>query len=492
MVTVRASELVELSGNSPDGDGSFLTAATTGVGKAGNVTLETRQLLVRDGGEVSAFTTSTGNAGMVIVQASELVELIGISPDGESFSVVGAASTGEGIMTGNAGNVGILTGRLITRDGANVVAFTDAMGNAGDIEIHASESVELIGTSPLISSGLLTRTRGVGHAGNITINTPRLSVREGASIVASTESVGDGGKIVVNASEVVDLNEPGSGVLAGTTSDGDAGNVEITTPKLRVRNGATVFVASTGLGLPGTIDITADKVRLTDDATLVALSMTGVGGNIFFDSTDIRIRENSWVYAYGNESQEGNIGIIADRLVLFRDGSAVVTLSENPQGGSNLLLLPKSSDILATGLLVCNSCLIGASNSFIRFFYLPELTITLTLPIDVNSLIRDDVCEVGVGSEFIIPGSGGLPPSPLAPILGSGLVALNWVELTSGEDAQNLEDEELEVAVPEDKPRVEAQGWIVAENGQIILVADSPTVTPAAPAIDRINCHSDE
>jgi filamentous hemagglutinin family protein len=506
-VTVRASELVELSGNSPDGDGSFLTAATTGTGNAGNVTLETQQLLVRDGAEVSAFTTSTGNAGTVTVRASELVELSGNSPDGESFSVVGAASTGEGIMTGNAGKVTIETGRLITRDGGNVVAFTEGTGNAGDIQIDASESVELVGTSSVITSGLLARTRGTGNAGNITINTPRLSVREEASVVASTESVGQGGSITVNASESVELIDPGSGLFAGTSAQGNAGDVTIETPELQVLNGATIFVASEGLGNselfteigdPGRIYINAETVRLEDEASLVALSETGKGGNINFDSTDIRIDESSVIFAYGNESQEGDIDFISDILLLDRDNSAVLTLSNSRKGGSNISILPQNPEVLITALSICDTCIIGASGTIVRYFYLPELKIDFPIPIDVNSLIRDDICEVGVGSEFIIPGSGGIPPSPLEPLSGSGVVALDWVEfLGENPDVATIPQSENETSeedsqLPQYKPLVEVQGWIVAENGQIILVADSPTVTPAAPAIDRINCHSDE
>ncbi|RMG13002.1 MAG: filamentous hemagglutinin N-terminal domain-containing protein [Cyanobacteria bacterium J055] len=494
-VTVKNNESIEVNSD------SFLTAATTGAGNAGNVTLETQQLLVRDGGEVSAFTTSTGNAGMVTVQAGNLVEISGIAADGESFSAVGAASTGEGILTGNAGNVTIDTGRLITSGGGNVVAFTDGTGNAGDIEINASESVELIESSPLITSGLLARTRGTGNAGNIRINTPRLSVREAASVFASTESVGQGGSITVNASELVELIDSGSGLFAGTSAQGNAGDVMIETPELQVLNGATIFVASEGqgnselfteIGDPGRIDINAETVRLKDEASIVALSETGKGGNINFDSTDIRIDESSVIFAYGNESQEGDIDFISDILLLDRNNSAILTLSNNRSGGSNISILPQNPEVLITALSICDTCIIGASGTIIRYFYLPELKIDFPIPIDVNSLIREDVCEVGVGSEFIIPGSGGIPPSPLEPFSGSALTELDWIEFPPENSAtvpqpENAASEE-EFQEPEYKPLVEAQGWIVGENGQIILVADSPTVTPAVPALNRIDC----
>jgi hypothetical protein len=112
--------------------------------------------------------------------------------------------------------------------------------------VTASESVELIGTSAngSISSNLNTLTFGDGNAGNLSITTGRLILRDGAAI--STSSVvtpmqnpgsvqGRSGNLTINASESVEIT--GSSATGGfgglitveTQTDGDAGNLEIST-----------------------------------------------------------------------------------------------------------------------------------------------------------------------------------------------------------------------------------------------------------------------
>ena len=137
-VLVRTTEVV-LS------ESSSLSAYVTSTGTAtgGDLRIETGRLLVRDGAVVGAGTLGEGNGGSLLITASDSVEVIGTSADGQSLSGLSAQSSGSG----NAGDLRINTRRLLVRDGAQVSATIAGQGNSGRLLITASDSVELIGNS---------------------------------------------------------------------------------------------------------------------------------------------------------------------------------------------------------------------------------------------------------------------------------------------------------------------------------------------------------
>lgn len=71
----------------------------------------------------------------------------------------------EGI--GDGGNLQVTTPWLLVTDGAGVSASTAGEGKGGSLIIHASDAVQLIGTTPdgRSSSGLFARTNGTGDGG---------------------------------------------------------------------------------------------------------------------------------------------------------------------------------------------------------------------------------------------------------------------------------------------------------------------------------------
>jgi len=205
-ILVRTTETVAVR------DESEITANVLGSGIGGDVTIVTGQLLVRDGARISVTTRSTGNGGTLSVTALDSVEVIGTSVDGRAGSGLFASTQGEG----DAGDLTIATGRLLVRDGAVVSAGTGrSTGNGGTLSVTASDSVEVIGTSAngQFSSALSVQTQGEGDAGDLTIATGRLLVRDGAVVSAgTTRSTGNGGTLSITASDSVEV--------IGTSADG--------------------------------------------------------------------------------------------------------------------------------------------------------------------------------------------------------------------------------------------------------------------------------
>ena len=183
------------------------TVDASGVG-GGNVQVRGRQVKLTDGSQIEASTLGSELGGTVTVTASESVELIGTAANNQLSSTL--ATTVYPGATGAGGNLTIETGRLNVRDGAQIGAITFGAGSAGTLALNAKESVELSGTSAdgqLPSSLSISALRGAtGAGGNLTIETGRLNVRDGAQIGAITFGAGSAGTLVLNAKESVELS----------------------------------------------------------------------------------------------------------------------------------------------------------------------------------------------------------------------------------------------------------------------------------------------
>jgi large exoprotein involved in heme utilization and adhesion len=145
-----ASDFVELSAS------ALVTASgLESTGAAGNLMINTGQLIARDNGLITTASLGQGNAGTLTVIASRSVELIGGQPFSYQFVQnqpseadlnTGLASVARNGVT--AGGLNVVTGRLILRDGAFISASTGGTAQGGNVTVTASESVELIGHSP--------------------------------------------------------------------------------------------------------------------------------------------------------------------------------------------------------------------------------------------------------------------------------------------------------------------------------------------------------
>ncbi|NJR17503.1 MAG: filamentous hemagglutinin N-terminal domain-containing protein [Calothrix sp. CSU_2_0] len=258
------------TGESFTKSGLFSSVEAGSAGNAGDLTINTQDLLVRDGAVVSTATSGAGRGGNLTINADRGVQLIGTGTFANDNFPSGLFATAEAGSIGNAGDLTINTQDLLVRDGARVSTETSGVGKGGNLLINADRGVQLIGTSTngRLNSILSTSANQglTGNAGDLTIDTQDLLVRDGAKVGATTFGQGKGGNLTVNANGSVqligtDANGNSSGLFASTeaSSIGNAGELTINTPDLLVRDGAVVSTVTFGVGRGGNLTINADR-----------------------------------------------------------------------------------------------------------------------------------------------------------------------------------------------------------------------------------------
>jgi filamentous hemagglutinin family protein len=517
-VVLNVGESVEMFGVSQNGNASSLSAQTRGTGDGGTVTINTRRLVIQDGARVTAATFDRGRAGDILVKASESVEAIGF---GSGLS----AQTQAG--TGNGGTITIDTGKFRASKGAQTLAavFDNSSGKGGNINIRASE-VELTGTSdngdPTI---VFATTRGKGDGGEVTIDTARLIVREGAQIGAGTFSSGQGGNVFVKASNSVELvgtvpqvfNRPffrdrsnqrfPSGLFTGSQGSGAAGNLTLETDRLTLRDGAEIGVNNQGKGDAGNLEVIARNLLLDNQAVLSATTTSGQGGNITLTIDDLLLlRRNSQISTTAGLDRAGgdggNISIDSDLIVAVPDEDSDITANAFLGRGGKIDI--KTQGLFGLEFRNFRTPLseITASSEFgiagvvnIDILDVDPAQGLTELPaniVDVSRLIGQDFCRVvGKNSEFVVTGRGGLPTSPNETLKANA----PWEDLRVDESKPT--DFKLPSSARSEQPKmedsqaeriVEAQGWISMPNGNVLLTAKPATVTPQGLWLHPLDC----
>ncbi|GAB4177223.1 MAG: hypothetical protein Fur006_08690 [Coleofasciculaceae cyanobacterium] len=498
-VIVNAFESVEVISA---GLGAQTTSTSTGNG--GNVEITAPVLRVTDGGIVSVSTLGEGKGGNLIVDASELVQVIGSSVDGQRVSSLIAVTRNQG----DGGNVEITTPVLMVTDGGFVSVGTSGEGKGGNLIVDASKLVRVMGTSA--NGGIFSRldasTSGTGDGGNVEVTTSRLLVTDGAQVTASTFDKGKGGSVIVNALEEVQLSGVNSGLFVNATTNSTAGNLTIETGEMSVRDGAQVNVSSPQ-GQAGNLSITANSLTLNRGIIAAETAKSDAvegGANITLKGLDFLRMDNESLIsasALGN-ANGGNITIDSTLIVATPptgpEGSYIIANAEQGNGGRvdvttqglfGIQFRPKrtpknditvSSTFGLSGEFALNTPGVDPSRG------LAQLPVNV---VDASQQI-DRRCTPEAAKErgsFTITGRGGLPPNPNEPLQGDSAIA-NWITLDS-EENNNTPPASTTPNSSAPRELVEAQGWIINEKGQVVLIATAPNATPQGMWLSPPECN---
>ncbi|PZV14475.1 MAG: hypothetical protein DCF22_08895 [Leptolyngbya sp.] len=426
---------ITLDGTTPSGQGTSITSQVEprGIGRGGNITIQTDSLALANSAVVSAGTFGEGDGGNVRVTANTIT-LDGAALNGQGASGIGSQVGLTGI--GSGGDVIVETGSLSVTNGAGISAGVFGRGNAGNLWVTA-KTIVLDGTTSngqfVSGIGSQVAPTGIGRGGNVNIQANSLTVMNGAVVSSSALGNGSAGNLDITAQNI-QLDRGGITALAVS---GDGANINLNVGKLLLMRRGSQISTTAGNdqfgGNGGNITINSPRGFIVgvkgENSDITANAFTGSGGRV-------------------NITTQGIYGLqFRPRLTEFSDITA-------------------SSTFGVSGVVAINTLGIDPSRG------LQPLPVSL---VDPSNRI-DQKCRVGSGfrrSSFTVTGRGGLPENPLDP-LQSGEGVASWVEVgTDNPQISSLtQNPKSKIQSPKFPALlIEADSLIVDKDGNIQLVA---------------------
>lgn len=528
-VTVDARNSVSLSDS---GTAIFSNIGTGGVGDGGRITINTSTLNLSQGAQLQSSILGAseglpggrGIAGGVNINVLGDITLRGVGS--AIFTDIDAGAEGRG------GDIQITTGNLSVLNGAQLLTDTDGRGDAGDVLINAREAVFFDGVADGISSAAITDVSldAVGSGGDIIVNARTLQVSDGAILDSRIRSTSDdddfkGGDIIVNV-DVLEVFDGGQ-LLTITEGSEHAGNIRIheadhilisgsdpnfqervTQFPKRIGNlgpESGLFVSSEGTGQAGDIEVfMGGFTRLDGQGRMIAESVSGSGGNIYLQVSDVLLRQGSLISTTAGD-EEGGGGDGGNITIDARDGFVVAVPNENSDiianafGGNGgninittnrLLGFTEQSDLTTEQLRSNTSSDLSASSQLadpgqINTTNLapdPEQGLVELPTLSPTPPIQRGCSAAAVGtSSFNVTGRGGLPPSP------TDILNRNRVLSDLGPDTEtSLLPTDNAISEPASvlpEPIIEAQGAIKDANGRVTFLA-----APYSLSLQPVQC----
>ena len=546
-INLRASNLLQLSGTSPDGTIPSGIQIETLEGSIGDIVVSTKHLTFENGAAISSKTFTQASASNIVLNASESLEIKGFSFINPTSASIASGVGTNTFSTGKSGNIAINTQRLAALDGGTVTTGTFGTGNGGDLIINANRSVEVSGFNPilLLPSQVSVATYMSGNAGNLTITAPKIRLYNGGVVNSYTFSSGNAGNIAIKALDFIAIEPPDFVKIITPTSPGDlsyallsriasyavlpppsiqqvlrlspnlsgaAGRIKIETGRLSASQGA-ITVSNLGTGPAGNLDIVADTVSLKNNSSIAAGTAFGDGGNISLQARELQLHRNSTISAAASNPQVayrllgidfpynvassgtgngGNITINTDILTALENSD----ITANAQGGTGGrvtintqgIFRSPDSEITATG----GSPELSGTVEINTLDTDPSraLVILPTQPVDATGLIAQGCAGVGGprGSKFVVTGRGGMPEDPNE-MLNSETA---WTDSRPINPIENQQSSPS-ATQPTDSvaaPLVEATGWTFNSKGEVVLTAAAPSATLQVPWLTPNTCHA--
>ncbi|KAB8332079.1 S-layer family protein [Scytonema tolypothrichoides VB-61278] len=302
----------------------------SGLG-GGDIQVRGRRITFSDGSQIETATLGSQKGGALVVNATEQVEAVGSSFDGNFPSGL-FARVYEG-ATGAGGDITVNTNKLSIRDGAQVLADTSGQGNAGNVTVNATGPVTIAGVGRIFSSAIFTsvNTGATGNGGNITISSSSFSLTDDAGLLTDTAGKGNAGSVFLQAKDSVSIIGKGTIITTGVNTGGvgKAGDINIRAASLSIKDGAQLISAifynpviqsertdagNVNIDVTGPVTIAGVNDQLQSGIfSLVSPGGVGNGGNIAISSGYFSLSDGAVLST--DTSGQGNAGNVSVRAL---------------------------------------------------------------------------------------------------------------------------------------------------------------------------------
>ena len=438
-ININASESIEVKTTLTDAITPTIISSNSifGQGEAGDIKIDTRRLILREGGNISSASGGT-------------------------------------ISIGENQNIGNILEPSDVREGSNGNILLIKGGLGGDLKLEA-DFIEITGRGieNQFSSALTSESTTSAQAGNININTNKLIISNDAEVRVGSISTGAAGNLEINARSVEVNNQ---GKITADNANGIGGELELNADSLTLENQASISASTTadrGQGGILTLNIN-DSLQMRDRSLISARADSDAdGGNVNIDAELIIAspNQNNDIIASAEQGTGGNINITAEGVFGLEERSSTPANNTND--------IDASSEFGLDGTVLINTPDVGALQEVIEA---PKIVELQTLGINACSSSR----KLG-SSNFELTGKGGVPPQLTAPLNSDRIFIEGESISTSKRQSERVQTEQIKPLVTAQGKIYPARGIVFLENGDIVLTAYRTNTVQRDPD-SSLNC----
>ncbi|MBD2182878.1 filamentous hemagglutinin N-terminal domain-containing protein [Planktothrix sp. FACHB-1355] len=505
-ITINASESLELRKVGTDGfSNTRVTLDNLGNGAIGDILVSARELFLQDGGAIVSTNFSGEVGGNIYVNTTNFIKIDGFSAI--NTSLPSGIDSFNFYNVGRGGNVWIETKQLTIQNGGAIPSVAFGFGTGGNIQVNAFDSIELRGENPLnFTPTGIGMTSFRGNTGQLTINTSRLIVIDGANVSAATQSPGNAGNLTIDATSSIEVSGVGaisgqpSKISAGATvltptfqqtfglppfPTGNTGDLIVNTPQLQISNGGIVSVSHEGVGNAGNLLINANSILLDRAGSITAATNSGEGGSMNLRTNTLIARNGSSVSTTAGGSGNGGNMTIASPIVVGLENSDITANAFQGRGGNiqittEGIFLSADSNITASSQLGISGN-VSISNLNLQpetLVFLPANTLVNQTPVIASSCLTQRNAQQG---RFVVTGNGGLSETPDNLAMPYEAAQVRTVGQLQARGNQALE---INNSKQPDRSIQEATGLAFTPDGKLILVINQTQPSP----VDDLTC----
>jgi large exoprotein involved in heme utilization and adhesion len=294
----------------PAAAASGLRTQVFGAGAGADINITAKSLTVQEYGRIFTQSFGVGQGGditMNIADSVSLPENFNPTPYGLG-SIIG--SSGAGIVNpGGAGNVTLNTPSLTIYGGSQIISTALQNANGGTIAINANAiNIDGYNKYSFIASGVYSTNFGAGTGSNATINAAKINITNGGRLDTSTYASGSGGDLVVNATKSIDISGKIPGSINPTLISASA---NLADPSIQKALGLPAIPT----GSAGNLTITTPILIAYDGAEItVRADGPGKAGNLSLTTQKTQLQDAK-ITASTQGGDGGSINLTTSKLV---------------------------------------------------------------------------------------------------------------------------------------------------------------------------------